>query len=263
MEKLTEIEEEVTHDLKLSDFPLQMDMNDEADPGPLILESGVCELNEGVYDPGILKAFFMAGGPGSGKSFLAKRTTGGLGLKMVNSDPAFEKLLRDAGHSLKSFDPKSKEVTQIRAKAKETTSAAKKSYLEGRLGMVIDGTGKDFSKLKKGHQLVTDLGYDAWLFFVETSLEVALERNRKRSRTLPDAMVEKFWQEVMDNKSKLINLFKPNYIVVKSDDPDEEIYPKLWKHVMKVVRGPVKNPLGKTWIKQQLARKSGKVATAV
>ena len=25
-------------------------------------------LSEGVYDPGIFKAFFMAGGPGSGKS---------------------------------------------------------------------------------------------------------------------------------------------------------------------------------------------------
>ena len=29
------------------------------------------ELNEGVYDQGILKAFFMAGGPGSGKSYVA------------------------------------------------------------------------------------------------------------------------------------------------------------------------------------------------
>ena len=27
-------------------------------------------LSEGVYDPGIFKAFFMAGGPGSGKSYV-------------------------------------------------------------------------------------------------------------------------------------------------------------------------------------------------
>ena len=27
------------------------------------------ELLEGVYDPNIFKAFFMAGGPGSGKSY--------------------------------------------------------------------------------------------------------------------------------------------------------------------------------------------------
>ena len=28
-------------------------------------------INEGVYDPGIFKAIFLAGGPGSGKSFVA------------------------------------------------------------------------------------------------------------------------------------------------------------------------------------------------
>ena len=59
------------------------------------------DLQEGVYDPNILKAFFLAGGPGSGKSYVVKRTTGGLGMKIVNSDNAFEKLLKDAGLSLK------------------------------------------------------------------------------------------------------------------------------------------------------------------
>ena len=58
------------------------------------------ELQEGVYDPNILKAFFLAGGPGSGKSYVVKRTTGGLGMKIVNSDIAFEKKLKDGGLSL-------------------------------------------------------------------------------------------------------------------------------------------------------------------
>ena len=53
------------------------------------------ELQEGVYDPNILKAFFLAGGPGSGKSYVVKRTTGGLGMKIVNSDVQFEKKLKD------------------------------------------------------------------------------------------------------------------------------------------------------------------------
>ena len=30
-------------------------------------------LQEGVYDPGIFKAYFLAGGPGSGKSFVTAR----------------------------------------------------------------------------------------------------------------------------------------------------------------------------------------------
>ena len=52
------------------------------------------ELQEGVYDPGIFKAFFLAGGPGSGKSYVTSRITPGLGLKNVNSDTAFENALK-------------------------------------------------------------------------------------------------------------------------------------------------------------------------
>ena len=70
-------------------------------------------LKEGVYDKGILKAVFMAGGPGSGKTFMAKNIFGipdfkkggsarvsVSGLKVVNSDTHFMKLLKKFG-----FDP--------------------------------------------------------------------------------------------------------------------------------------------------------------
>ena len=51
-------------------------------------------LNEGIRDPGIFKAIFLAGGPGSGKSFVAGQLFGipekinvsKYGLKMVNQD---------------------------------------------------------------------------------------------------------------------------------------------------------------------------------
>ena len=62
-------------------------------------------LNEGVYDKGVLKAIFMAGGPGSGKSYVAKQLFGipdkinvsVSGLKTVNSDTEFEYLLKKYG----------------------------------------------------------------------------------------------------------------------------------------------------------------------
>ena len=46
-------------------------------------------ITEGVYDPNIFKAFFLAGGPGSGKSWVSERTLSGIGLKVINSDNAF------------------------------------------------------------------------------------------------------------------------------------------------------------------------------
>jgi len=54
------------------------------------------ELQEGLYDPNIFKAFFLAGGPGSGKSYVVKKSTGGTGMKIVNSDDIFEKYLKKA-----------------------------------------------------------------------------------------------------------------------------------------------------------------------
>ena len=69
------------------------------------------DLQEGVYDPNIFKAFFLAGGPGSGKSYVVRKTTGGTGLKVVNSDDAFESLLKKAGLSLKM--PKSEEEPEM------------------------------------------------------------------------------------------------------------------------------------------------------
>ena len=55
------------------------------------------DLQEGLNDPNIFKAFFLAGGPGSGKSYVVRKTTGGTGLRIVNSDDIFEKYLKDAG----------------------------------------------------------------------------------------------------------------------------------------------------------------------
>ena len=80
------------------------------------------ELQEGVYDPNIFKAFFLAGGPGSGKSYVVRKTTGGTGLKVVNSDNAFEKLLKGANLSLKMPESETDARKPVRDRAKEITS---------------------------------------------------------------------------------------------------------------------------------------------
>jgi len=90
------------------------------------------ELQEGVYDPHIFKAIFLAGGPGSGKSYIAKKTTSGLGLKVVNSDPHFERLIKGAGLSLNMPDAEFDSREPLRVRAKNVREKLKKNYLEGR-----------------------------------------------------------------------------------------------------------------------------------
>ena len=142
------------------------------------------ELQEGVYDPNIFKAFFLAGGPGSGKSYVVRRTTGGSGLKIVNSDNAFEKLLKDANLSLKMPEKEAELRDPIRARAKEVTAKRQDNYIAGRLGLIIDGTGKDYDRITNQSNQLRQLGYDTHMIFVNTSLDVSLERNEKRARSV-------------------------------------------------------------------------------
>ena len=95
------------------------------------------DLQEGLNDPNIFKAFFLAGGPGSGKSYVVRKTTGGTGLQVVNSDDAFERYLEMAGLSKKMPSSEEKPRDVERARAKKVTKARQEGYLEGRLGLII------------------------------------------------------------------------------------------------------------------------------
>ena len=101
------------------------------------------QIQEGVYDPNIFNAIFLAGGPGSGKSYVVRKTTGGLGLKIVNSDDIYEKDLEKAGLDIgKPEDIFSDEGEAIRLRSKQKTKARQMGWVDGRLGIIIDGTGK-------------------------------------------------------------------------------------------------------------------------
>ena len=213
------------------------------------------ELQEGVYDPNILKAFFLAGGQGSGKSYVVKRTTGGLGMKIVNSDVQFEKKLKDAGLStdLRELDPTTRDT--IRARAKEITKKQKANYVEGRLGLIIDGTGKDYDKIAKQATQLKQLGYDVHMIFVNTSLDTALERNATRDRKLPDSIVTKSWNDVQKNLGKFSQYFRRNFIVVDNNDAKEDVFGQVYKQVMSLAKAKVQNPMGQKWIANAIAMK--------
>lgn len=165
------------------------------------------ELQEGVYDPNIFKAIFLAGGPGSGKSYVVRRTTGGLGMKIVNSDDIYEKMLKDAGMDTTPEDIYSDKGQEIRVKAKGVTKRMQGNFLDGRLGLIIDGTGKDYDKISKQVSGLKSLGYECYMIFVNTSLDTAQAQNKKRKRTLPETEVSTMWNEVQQNIGKFQRLF--------------------------------------------------------
>ena len=246
-------------------------------------------LSEGVNDKGVLKAVFMAGGPGSGKSYVASQLFGIpkkinltiSGLKTVNSDTEFEHLLKKYGFEtvgggldidlwpdevfdmIAGGDEDSKDMT-VRKKAKLLTKARKEQYMNGRLGMIIDGTGHDYSKLSKEKLQLEQLGYDCYMVFVNTSLEVALKRNEERNRSLPEDILTKSWKDVQNNLGKFQGLFGSNFAVVDNSnflsekDAQKKFGMITKKYIDKFIKRPIKNPKGKQWVKNSLKLKAGK-----
>ena len=213
-------------------------------------------LQEGVYDPNIFKAIFLAGGPGSGKSYVVRRTTGGLGMKIVNSDDIYEKMLKDAGLDTTPEDIYSDKGQDIRVRAKAVTKRMQSNFLDGRLGLIIDGTGKAYDKISKQVSGLKQLGYECSMIFVNTSLQTAQERNKMRKRTLPEKQVETMWNGVQQNLGKFQRLFGgSNMIIVDNNDAGEDVFNKVWKRCAMLIRRKVSNPIAKRWISQELAKK--------
>ena len=211
------------------------------------------ELKEGLYDPNIFKAFFLAGGPGSGKTFVTRNAFGGTGLKQINSDNAFERGLKKAGLSLKMPDSEAESRDMVRVRAKATTSNMQDLAIQGRLGLVIDGTGRDYDKISYQTSMLKELGYDCYMIFVNTSLEVALERNAKRERTVPEYITTQSWKAVQSNIGKFQNLFgMNNMIIIDNNKSDQELVTNVMNKVSKAVRGllgrPIQSYTAKRWM---------------
>ncbi len=241
-------------------------------------------FDEGVNDPGIFKAVFLAGGPGSGKSFVAQQLFGipnkinvsAFGLKMVNQDTELEIFLKKYFGSVdidmmpddlfrQLTDPKDDDYSGLRTRTKELSKTRLKLYRQGRLGVIIDGTGHKYKDVKEERQDLIDVGYDTFMIFVNTSLEVAQKRNEERSRVLPAKVVEDYWNNVQKNMAYFQGLFgNANFLLI---DNNATLNPKqaqkkfnmlVKKGIGGFIKRPIKNKIAKKWMeKQQLLKKSG------
>jgi len=227
-------------------------------------------LTEGVHDKGIFKAVFLAGGPGSGKSYVAKELFGipekfnisMAGMKMINQDKEYKFLLKKHGFDPEWLDAYPEDVFQhisdeMREFTRDLAAARKQGYMKGKLGMIIDGTGHKFQKVKAHKKELEENGYDTYMVFVNTSLEVAQARNKERDRVLPEKIVKKSWNDTRKNLGAYKAIFSGNFVLV---DNSQFLDAKLARHkfgdiaksyINKWVGEPIKNPIGQKWVRDQ------------
>jgi cytidyltransferase-like protein len=247
-------------------------------------KAGRTQLNEGINDPGKLKAIFLAGGPGSGKDFVMNSILQGEGLKEVNSDIAFEYLMKKNGLDLEMPDEEKVERDIVRGRAKNITKEKERLALAGRLGLIINGTADDLEKIKTVKQKLEDDGYETMMVFVNTSNEVSRQRNVERgkmgNRKVPDGtdkqgmpdgsedIRQEKWDLAQKNIGELQKIFGnksfaviDNTADIRKVSPEEKqsiqtTFDRVRRMAQQFVRAENQNPAAKKWIEGE-AQKRG------
>ena len=228
-------------------------------------------LVEGVHDSGIFKAVFLAGGPGSGKDFVMGKTLAGNGLTEINSDNAFEFLMDKKRLNKKMPESEKAQRDEIRGTAKSVTELRQRLALNGRNGLIINGTADDIEKTKRIKKELEDLGYETQMVFVDTADEVSRQRNIERGqrggREVPEDIRKEKWMSAQKARPELQKLFGQNnfFHYDNSEDlrnaPPEVVHKKtqeldgIFKNVRKFTSAPPKSDVAKSWISTELVRK--------
>lgn len=215
-----------------------------------------------IRAPHMLKAFFLAGGPGSGKSSVAsdvfqiathgERSVSAFGLVYTSSDIWYEKLLRDNGIDAEKLNYYEKhepakwaQASEFRKEAKRLTDAQRNQTLDARMGIVFDGTGEDYNEKVEQKAYAESKGYDCYMVFVQTPLELALLRNQDRTRVLPVDLVTKMWTNVEANRPKYEQLYGDNFHQIHDGDTRTTA---IKRYVIRCLTAPVQNPIGRSWL---------------
>ena len=219
-------------------------------------------LMEGINDKNLFKAILLAGGPGSGKSFVVDQVIGksgpvsALGAVVVSSDQFLEKKFKELGLPMK-FDRSKPEIWAkqyaVRKVAKALATSRLKRFIDGMLPLVIDGTGHRVDKVISQKRALEEIGYDVHMIFVNTSLEVAQERNRLRDRTLEPEDVEKLWKEVQSNLGKFQSEFKSGFHIIDNNEilqgqDLKQFQDRMFKLGKKILESPLQNRKGQAVI---------------
>jgi tRNA uridine 5-carbamoylmethylation protein Kti12 len=200
-------------------------------------------LTEGIEDVGIFKAVFLAGIAGAGKSYVASKVRSGLiEPRVVNTDTWVEYF----GNDYNSFYDTSKKLVKKQLAL----------YVNSMLPLICDQTSTNFNTVLRRQHILERMGYDTSMIFVNTSLDVAIERASKRERQVPKDEVVKYYERMTKIKPHLKSKFGI-YMEIKNDDGEltDEIIQKAFKRMMFFYTAPVENPLGQQAI--EIMKKNG------
>jgi hypothetical protein len=226
--------------------------------------TGTYMFSEGLYDPAIFKAVFLAGGPGSGKDFIMHQTLDGLGLTEINSDIALEFLMKKEGLNFAMPETERQHRDLVRGRAKNISKEKQRLSLSGRLGLIINGTAENYGKMETIKKDLESLGYETMMIYVNTSNEVSQTRNIKRGlrggRTVPEVIRVEKWKGAQENIGHYQQLFGLDHFIVIDNSHDHDMVStdhkkalqkeilEIHKKVRNFIASGVHNSAAQQWI---------------
>lgn len=208
------------------------------------LDEIIKPIEEGVNDKYIFKAIFTAGGPASGKSTISRKLLSHLGFKEVNVDRFVEYFASKNDLDLKAMSQWDNSVFD---KSQELASNSMMTWINGRLPLVIDGTGKNYQKIISMAERLESIGYDTGLLFVNTDLETTIARNQERHRTVDLKFLNTAWKQVQNNIGIFQDYFGNDMFIVDNSSENVDLNP-VSRRINQFLNRTVSNPAAKKWI---------------
>ena len=225
---------------------------------------------EGVNDPHTFKCIFLFGPMGAGKSTVARPLLSHTGLRSVNLDNFNEMFIKKGqvptGHLAPDQLEKSWQLSQTQ----------QNNFANGRLGVIIDGSGRNPNTAIDVIEKLMPLGYEFMMIFVNVSEATSIARQQSRAakqqqqwgvgRQVDPILAKNTYTQVQKNLGRYSAYFGPDRFVYV----DNENTPDLTQATKKVdafLRAPVARPEALAWIQaqkggQQVAQQQQKLATA-
>jgi len=204
-------------------------------------------LNESIEDKGILKAIFMVGTPGAGKSYVLKKITDGtIDPRIVNTDVFTEFFGNKKNVDWDVYGDKIKTLTQKQLVL----------YLNSLLPLWVDGTSSDPKSLFRRVGILKSIGYDVGLVWVNTPLETALKRNRERERQVPEEFIYSTYDKIEPLKKYYKSEFNKYYEVNNGEgELTDDVINDIFKKIKKFYLDKQINPIGTSLIENMKTNK--------
>lgn len=191
-----------------------------------INESMINESKVVNFDNKYNNFVLLVGSPGAGKSFTYRNLINLDNVKYVNVDAERRMVAKKLGYDITDPEENLKllDITHTTSDPRNRTIKQLKMILKSykdkdiKPNIVFDAGGGQIEVMKDVHKLAKESGYNTTMVYVKTDLDIALQRNRERERSLTDKMVVDYYNKVQ-NAYDLLHDMYDNVFIVTNNEP--------------------------------------------